>query len=311
MRRALVAIVAAAFLFVGAFVFGGCDPDKPPPKNPRAPVCPPPPEPSLQSVVVGTIGRLHMAESRYPISRLGDVMASFKPDVVLLAMRVEPFHDGKYEDASFEMTYVATIAKSRAVPVEAIDWFREEDLGAALPSVDPSDEVEIARREAEVLLRPKLYTFEQANGDELAAKIFLATNAEARHRAGNAAATRRTAWMQHLATDAVARHGRPRKVLAFVDVFDRPGVDLALRAVGYEPRDPVAIVSASSEVMAADLPPELFAQYKAQLARVRDRVEKTTGEERAFWQDRARVLDVVVEKRAACCVTQSALSAPP
>ena len=311
MRRPLGGIVLALALTAGAPLCGGCDPDKPPPKNPRAPACPPPPEPDRQAAVVGTIGKLHMAESRYPLSKLGDVMASFKPDVVLLAMRVDPFREGRYEDASFEMTYVATLAKNRGVPVEAIDWFTERELGAEPPAVEPADEVEIAKREADVLLRPKLYTFEQANGEELAQKVFLANNAEARHRSGNAQVTRRRAWMQHLATDAVMRHDRPKKVLAFVDVFDRPGVDLALRAIGYEPRDPVAITKASSEVVVSDLPPEVLAQYKAQLGRVRERIEKTTGEERAFWQDRQRVLELVVDKRAMCCVTQSALSAPP
>ena len=310
MRRPLGAIVVVASLVVAAVVLGGCEPDKPP-KNPRAPACPPPPEPERQVAVVGTIGRLHMAESRYPISKLGDVMASFKPDVVLLAMRVDPFREGHYEDASFEMTYVAALAKNRGVPVEAIDWFKDRELAAAPPPVEPSDEIEIAKREAEVLLRPKLYTFEQANGEELAQKVFLASNAEARHRSGNAQATRRMAWMQHLATDAVMRHDRPKKVLAFVDVFDRPGIDLALRAIGYFPKDPVAITKASSEVVVADLPPEVLAQYKTQLERIRGRIEKTSGEERAFWQDRQRVLELVVEKRASCCVTQTALSAPP
>lgn len=301
MRRAFAALLFAA-LAVAA-----CDPDKPPPKNPHAPVCPPPPEPPLQAIVVGTIGKFHMVESRYPISKLGDVMATFKPDLVLLQVRVDPWRQGDYEDASFEMTYLAALAKNRALPVEPIDWYREHDLGAPLPAVDPSDEVEIAKREAEVLLQPKLYTFEQANSTELEEKVFLATNAEQRHRAGNGPWSRRTAWIQHLATNAVIRHNRPKKVLAFVDVLDRPGVDLALRGVGYEPKDPVATVAKSNEVMVADLPPEVLSQYKNQLGRVRERIEKTKGAEKAFWQDRERVLEVVVDKRATCCVTQSAI----
>lgn len=261
----------------------------------------------MQAVVVGTIGKFHMVESRYPISKLGDVMATFKPDLVLLQVRVDPWRQGDYEDASFEMTYLAALAKNRAMPVEPIDWFREQELGAAPPPVEPSDEVEIAKREADVLLQPKLYTFEQANGTELEEKIFLAENAEQRHRSGNAAWTRRTAWIQQLATNAVIRHNRPKKVLAFVDVLDRPGVDLALRGVGYEPKDPVAIVAKSSEVMVSDLPPEVLSQYKNQLGRVRERIEKAKGAEKAFWQDRERVLEVVVDKRATCCVTQSAI----
>lgn len=302
MRLALAALLAAV-------VLGGCVPeDRPPPRDPRAPVCPPPPEPERQAIVVGTIGKLHMVESRYAIAKLGDVMASFRPDVVLLAMRVEPFREGSYEDASFEMTYLAALAKNRALPIEPIDWFSPGDLDAALPAVEPPDEVEIARREADVLMQPKLYTFEQANGPELAQKVFLATNAEMRHRSGNAPWARRTAWIAHLATNAVLRHDRPKKVLAFVDVFDRPAVDLALRAVGYAPKDPVSLVAKATEVMAPDLPLEVLSQYKTQLGRVRDRIETAKGAEKAFWRDRERVLEVVVDKRATCCVTQSALT---
>lgn len=297
-----------ATLGAAALLTLACDPDKPPPRNPRVPVCPPPPEPEHQEAVVGTIGKLHMVESRYPISKLGDVMASFKPDLVLVAMRVEPFREGTYEDASFEMTYVAALAKARAIPVEPIDWFREADLDAPLPPVEPSDEVEIARRESEVLLRPKLYTFEQANAAELQERIFLADVAEVRHRSGNPSWSRRTAWMQHLATNAALRHARPKRVLAFVDVFDRPSVDLALRGVGYEARDPVAILEKSSEVIVPDLPAEVLSQYKDQRERLRERVERTSGPEKARWEERARVLDIVIDKRAVCCVTQSALA---
>ena len=55
----------------------GCGPEAH--EKPKAPPCPPPPEPALQSVVVGTIGKMHMVESRYALSRFGDVFAAFKP----------------------------------------------------------------------------------------------------------------------------------------------------------------------------------------------------------------------------------------
>lgn len=304
MRRLRAAFAALALVAVA------CDPEKPPPKNPRAPVCPPPPEPARQSVVVGSIGKLHMVESRYPITKLGDVMAAFKPDVVLLAMRVEPFRAGEWEDGSFEMTYVAELAKNRAIPVEPINWFRDEDLGVPPPPVEPSDEVEIARREADVLLQPELYTFERANSAELEERVFLATTAEARHRSGNAPWARRNAWMQHLATNAVLRHDRPRRVLAVVDVLDRPFVDLSLRAVGYHATDPVALLAKASEVMVPDIPREAIARWDEQLGRVRERAAKANDAEKAFWEERQRVLEVVVEKKATCCVTQPALEPP-
>ncbi|NVL67784.1 hypothetical protein, partial [Escherichia coli] len=85
----------------------GCEPsERVPARGPKAPPCPPPPEPAYQATVVGTIGKMHMVESRYPLSKLGDVLATFKPDLVLVGVRVDPFREGHLEDAPFEMTYV-------------------------------------------------------------------------------------------------------------------------------------------------------------------------------------------------------------
>lgn len=296
---------ALAAMFVG-IVLAGCEGGGRP-MVAAAPQCPAPIESDKQLVVVGTIGKLHMAEAKYPLAKLGDVMSNFKPDLVLLGVRADAFREGNYEDASFEMTYLAALAKNRAIPAEGIDWFREQDLVAPLPAVDPAGDAENAKRAAEILARPKLYPFEQANGTELAESIYLATIAEQRYRGGNAPWTRRAAWIGHHAVDAIVKHKKPKKVLAFVDVFDRPTVLLALGAVGYESRDPVVVSKQSSEVMVSDLPPEVLSQYKNQLGRVRDKIEKAKGPEKAFWQEREKILEVVVDKRAACCVPTTAL----
>lgn len=272
-----------------------------------APPCPAPLESDKQVVVVGTIGKLHMAEAKYPLAKLGDVMSAFKPDLVLVAVRPDAFREGNYEDASFEMTYLAALAKNRAIPAEGIDWFREQDLAAQLPAIDPPSDAENARRGAEILTRPKLYPFEQANGSQLAEMVYLATTSEQRHRGGNAPWSRRAAWIGHHAVDAINKHKKPKKVLAFVDVFDRPTVTLALGAVGYESRDPVVLSKQANEQMMSDLPPEVLSQYKNQLGRVRDRVEKAKGAEKTFWQEREKTLEIVIDKRASCCVPTSAL----
>jgi hypothetical protein len=284
--------VVGAGLLAFALAIAGCEGGGARPRVAAAPPCPAPVEADKQVIVVGTIGKLHMAEAKYPIAKLGEVMSAFKPDLVLLAVRPDPFRESNYEDASFEMTYVAALAKNRAIPAEGIDWFREQDLVATLPAVDPPTEAENARLGAEILARPKLYPL---------------TTSEQRHRGGNAAWSRRAAWIGHLAVAAIAKHKKPKKVLAFVDVFDRPTVTLALGAMGYEARDPVAVTKQSSEQMMSDLPPEVLGQYKNQLNRVRDRIEKAKGAEKAFWQERERTLAVVVEKRAQCCAPTSQL----
>lgn len=299
-------VAGALFATLASFAIA-CGPDAH--EKPKAPPCPPPPEPALQSVVVGTIGKMHLVESRYALPRLGDVFAAFKPDLVLVGVRVDAFRQDRLEDASFEMTYAAHLARSRGVAVEPIDWFREEDLAAPLAALEPYDVAEIERREAAPLRAPRLYTFEQANGAELGEKVLLAIGASARHRGGDPLATKRRAWIQHLAADAVSRHGKPARVLAFVDVLDRPAVDLVLRGVGYLGKAPTDVVEEAKEVLAAgDVPGEVLDAYRAQLGRARESAEKASGAEKVLWEERAHVLGIVVDKKAGCCVTQAALS---
>jgi hypothetical protein len=304
LRRALFA------LSLGAMA-AACEPsERVPPRGPKAPPCPPPPEPAYQAAVVGTIGRMHMVESRYPLSKLGDVLATFKPDLLLVAVRVDAFREGHFEDASFEMTYVNALAKQHNVAVEPIDWFREQDLVAPPAPAEPWDAAEIAKREAAILTAQRLYTFDQANGAELEQKVLLATGAEARHRSGNPLLERRHAWMQHLAASAVERHGRPKRVLAYVDVLDRPTVDLLLHGVGYTMKEPVALVAKSKDELISDIPKGVLDDWKAQLDRAHANVDRAkTPAEKAFWTERDHTLRLVVDKRAQCCVPQSAFDA--
>ena len=310
LRPARSVLLALLVLSLAGMAVGCEEGARVPARSPKAPPCPPPPEPAYQAAVVGTIGKHHLVESRYPLSRLGDVLAAFKPDLLLVAARVDPFREGHLEDASFEMTYVTALAKQHGVAVEPVDWFREQDLAAPPAPADPWDAAEIAKREAAVLTQPPLYTFDQANGADLGRKILLATDAEARNRSGNPLLTRRHAWMQHLVASAVERHGRPKRVLAYVDVLDRPTVDLLLHGVGYTMKEPVAITATSKDEMISDIPADVLDDWKAQLDRARANAESAkTPAEKTFWADRAHTLRIVVRKRAQCCVTQSAVNA--
>jgi len=301
--------VAGALGMLG--MLAACEPgERVPARGPKGPPCPPPPEPAYQATVVGTIGTMHLVESRYPISRLGDVLATFKPDLLLVAVRVDPFREGHLEDASFEMTYVTALAKQHGIEVEPIDWFREQDHGAAPTPADPWDEEEIAKREASLLGEPRLFTFDRANSAELEQKVLLATAAEARHRSGDPLRTRRHGWMQHLAASAVERHGRPKRVLAYVDVLDRPNVDGLLQVLGYAMKEPVALVAKAKEEIIAAIPADVLNDWKAQLARAQaNAATAKTPPDKAFWAERAHALGIVVDKRAQCCVGQSAFRA--
>lgn len=287
-----------------------CDPsERLPARSAKCPPCPPPPEPAYQAVVVGTIGKMHMVESRYPLSRLGDVLTSFNPELVLVAVRVDAFRENRLEDASFEMTYVTHLARQHGAAVEPVDYFRDQDLGAAPTPVEPWDAAEIAKRETDVLGAAQVYTFENANGPELLQKVLLANAANARYRNGDPVGARRRGWIEQLTVSAIARHDRPKRVLAFVDVLDRATAGGALASTGYTAKQPADVIAKSKETMIGDVPPEVLAAYKTQLDHAKERAEKSTGGEQAFWNEKKQVLSVVVDRRAACCVTQSALGA--
>lgn len=249
-----------------------------------------------------------MVESGYPLSRLGDVLTAFKPDLVLLGVRVDPYRERRLEDASFEMTYVDHFARQRGIVVEPIDWYRDEDIGAPAEKVEPWDATEIAKRETELLGRSPHYTFEQANGAELEEQLLLATTALVRYHGGAPVFGRRRAWMQHLSATAVARHGRPKRVLAFVDVVDRPTVDMALHTIGYATKAPTAIALGAKETVGPDVPAPVLSEYAEQLKRLRGK-ELPPGPLRDAAMLRARVLEVAVKERGVCCVPAGQLDA--
>jgi hypothetical protein len=100
------------------------------------------------------------------------------------------------------------------------------------------------------------------------------------------------------------------KVLAVVDVFDRPAIDAVLDGLGYSSRTPVDMLAKSAEALGSgDLPGDLVTTWRTESERAKARAAKAAApEEKTFWEERARVLDVAVEKKGGCCVTQSTFS---
>ena len=85
-------------------------------------------EPDLVGTVIGTIGRDHLAKDGYPLSRIADIIDVFKPDMLLIQIRPEPFKKQELEDASFEMTYVNGVAGTAGVETVPFDWFQDTDV---------------------------------------------------------------------------------------------------------------------------------------------------------------------------------------
>lgn len=98
-------------------------------------------EPDLVAIVVGTVGRDHLTKDGYPLTKIADIIDTFKPDMILLQARQEPFKKQQLEDASFEMTYVNGVAGTAGVDTEPFDWFRDDDtLPPAIPGMSGGDE---------------------------------------------------------------------------------------------------------------------------------------------------------------------------
>ncbi|MGH7283131.1 MAG: hypothetical protein ACRELY_16520 [Polyangiaceae bacterium] len=126
----LIAILGLAFEAAGC----GGNPQARSPSEIGAPVQTAQNEPDLVAMVVGTVGRDHITKSGYPLTKIADIIDVFKPDMILLQVRQEPFKKQQLEDASFEMTYVNGVAGTTGVDTEPFDWFKDEDvLPPALP----------------------------------------------------------------------------------------------------------------------------------------------------------------------------------
>jgi hypothetical protein len=84
-------------------------------------------EPDLVATVIGTVGRDHLLKDGYPLTKIADIIEVFKPDMILIQIRADAYKQQDLEDASFEMTYVNSVAGTAGVDVEPIDWFKDED----------------------------------------------------------------------------------------------------------------------------------------------------------------------------------------
>src|SRR5262245_32830576 len=68
---------------------------------------------SRQVMVVATIHKGHLLQKRYPLALLCQIIDAYRPDLVMVEIRPEPFRAGHYEDGPFEMTAVTFCARRR------------------------------------------------------------------------------------------------------------------------------------------------------------------------------------------------------
>jgi hypothetical protein len=255
--------------------------------------------------VVSTIHKGHLMQPQYPLGFLCRILADYAPDLVLVEIRPDAFTQGHHEDGPFEMAYVVDCARAHRVPVEPIDWWQEQDMEASGPTLTAEEQTAFTA-EVAALEQPVWPSFVEANAAAARQRGMRLLNAQARYFAGNPVWTRRQAWFDHQALQAIDRR-RARRVLAFVGFNHAPELEAHLRSFELDARDPLGIAK-SQPVESNDRAPDSVIQmWRSGLARLQVRAQSASGVTAQRLNAKARYFEVAIERAGTCCVSSSAL----
>jgi hypothetical protein len=274
--------------------------------TPSPAVGPTPAAPAVhEAMVVATIHKGHLLQAGYPLTVLRRLVEAYRPDLILVEIRPAAFAAGHYEDGPFEMTYVIDVAARARIPVEPIDWWREEDL-AQEPPLDTADQrlLDDALRK---LQEPVWPSFELANSPAERARTLRERNAYARYAAGNPLWSRRQAWFHEQALVATENHGA-RRTLAFVGSTHRPELEGFLQGTGIHVVEPLSVrvpLAPSDE----GVPESVVGKWREGIGRLQTASESLTGEQRRRLDDKIRYFSVAVDRRGRGCVEEGNLTA--
>ncbi len=276
----------------------------PPPMSPRSPEKTSSNAPN--AIVIGTAHKGHLLVADYPITKLGDVLSSYKPDLVLVEIRPEAFASGHLEDGPIEMTYVVVTARAMGIDVEPIDWWRGEDLGAPAPASDAEAEraydVEFGALEKKIV---SYASFAELNSPERSREFLRVENARARFGVGYENSWhRRQAWFHERARAAIEKH-HARRVAAFVGFEHRPELEAFLAAFGEQITDPTSLNFPASPTHPVS--PQIVASWREGLTRLRAELATAPERTQPALKSKIRYWEVAVERSGACCVDESAL----
>jgi hypothetical protein len=275
-------------------------PEKPAQSAPKE--CPkPPPEPDMYAMVISTVHEYHLVTSGYPLSKIGDAMDAFRPDLTVIDEMPDVMKE-RPEEASVETEYVKYIAGTRASDVEPIAPARvDPDVEF---KVDPADDAALKPFDdfMDTLLG---MSFEEANSHETTIKIMNAHNARQRLAKGEPNYTRREAWLEKGLDDVIARR-HPKRIMVVVDGSHRPAIEAHLREIGAGIKQPVEMVRASKESREENtVPPLVIKAWTQQLDRLRDRLSRMKKDtpQRQWLQTQANILQAAVDRNGQCCVS--------
>ncbi len=263
---------------------------------------------TFEAVVVGTIHRSHLVEPGYSLSQLAALIEGYKPDLVLVEIRPEPFRQGHLEDGPFEMTYVTWLAQSQGIVVQPIDWFRDDEVGRDAepdPGAQPAFERELKA------LEPRMkwpLTFEEAHSPEQDATLLMTLNLQARYLGGNGTWNQRQAWFHHQAIEAIRQRGAHR-VMAFVGAFHRPELARHLAEQGGAIRNPRTIPL--PRLGPGKVPEPVVKLWLDGVGRMKALAASAPGKLAESLLSKALYFQVAADRGGECCVDPRAFKAAP
>jgi hypothetical protein len=272
---------------------------------------------AFTSMVVGTAHRGHLQVADYPLTKLDELLDAFHPDLVLVEIRPQPFAEGRFEDGPLEMSYVTVQARRRGIPVEPIDWYRDEDLGRETsddPEARRAFEAEVGDKERET---DSFAPFAVLNGAERARDSLAVENAGARFGLGdNAQWHRRQSWFHRQALAAIEKR-HAHRVAAFVGFAHRPELDAWLVTSGAASTSPVRLLAEHPSPPTPKATPtpsgvndEIVHVWQAGIDRLRARAERADPTVRRRLAAKIRYWEIAVERRGLCCVDDRAFAIP-
>lgn len=264
--------------------------------------CPkPPPEPDVYAMVVSSVHEYHLVTTGYPLSKIGDSMDAFRPDLTVIDEQPDVMKE-RPEEVSVETEYIKYIAGTRASDVEPIAPARTDpDVEF---KVEPADDTALKAFD-DFMDNLNGLSFEEANSHDTTKKIMDVHNARQRLAKGEPNFTRRQAWLEKDLDDVIARR-HPKRIMVVVDGTHRPAMEAHLRQIGAGIKQPIELVKAAKESREENtVPPLVIKAWTTQLDRLRDRLSRLKKDtpQRQWLQIQANIIQAAVDRSGQCCVS--------
>jgi hypothetical protein len=179
-------------------------------------------------------------------------------------------------------------------------------MSAESPALSAED-AEAMNTELARLTEPVWPAFEVVNSRAELERGLELLNVQARYLGGNGVWTRRQAWFQRRALDALGRT-HARRALAFVGFNHAPELGAFLGAFGFERVSPLSLGLGDPRLSNDPMPDEVVTAWREGAARLRASMEAAEGEAKKRYAAKLAYFDVAVARAGKCCVREADLT---